>query len=168
MMTSDSVFRHAGCTLQAGCAPLRSAFSISVYAGLSLAATRQCRLLRCVEVNPQGRQPFLDAAAALAAPDSVPSSSKTGLDCGRGGRHGSNGCIIAECGTVFEYIVSTAAAAAADGAFAGIDVVTVDPPRKVGTPHEEENAGKTSIPRSASSFTSISKLPDTASEKHVV
>ena len=68
----------------------------------------------------------------------MPSSSKAGLDHGRGGRHSSNDCNIAECGTVFEYIVSTAAAAAAHGAFVGIDVVTVDPPRKVGTPHEAE------------------------------
>jgi len=32
--------------------------------------------------------------------------------------------------TVFEYLVSTAGKAAAEGAFDGIDVVVVDPPRK--------------------------------------
>ncbi len=100
---------HAGAGHRRRCAAV---------AGLSLAAARRCRLLRCVEVNSQGRPPFEAAAARLAVP----------LGGSDGGPDGAgDGC-------KYEYLVSTAAAAAANGAFAGVDVVTVDPPRKVHLP----------------------------------
>lgn len=121
---------------------------VDALAGLSLAAMRQCRWVRAVEVNGQGRAPFEVAARLLSSrsgSDLDPQNSSTGSSGMGGGTSSSRPADSTSSGSRsqqgshdgadggdcrFEYIVSTAAAAAAAGAFEGADVIIVDPPRK--------------------------------------
>lgn len=65
--------------------------------------------------------------SAVDNPGSTLEASPLEGSVGGGGQEG--GTVYTN--TVFEYLVSTAGKAAAEGAFDGIDVVVVDPPRKV-------------------------------------
>lgn len=87
--------------------------------GLSLAASRHCRLLRCVEINPEGQRPFLASLERLSSTDQTRQLvSDLPADESEPNR------------PKFEYIVDGAAAAMDRSCVSDIDVITVDPPRK--------------------------------------
>ncbi|GAB4817689.1 hypothetical protein N2152v2_004735 [Parachlorella kessleri] len=119
----------------------KAAAIVDLHAGLSLAATREARSVRCVEINPQAEAHFKQSAACLLAgleaADRTNHSSSTASGVvahstragdsrsSSGGKSSSSGSTLPK----LEYHV--AAAGSNPGRWLeGAEVVIVDPPRK--------------------------------------